>query len=148
MPALRQASISSIPKGAVSFFPSTVKVTSAIRLQRPLNYGQLNMFGERAGFSVQVVFKFLAKLFHKADGGHGRRIAQRAESAAHHVFRQVLNVVDVLGRAEAGMESGNRFLQPVRALAAGNAPAAALVLIEANRAERKFDNAGLVVNDY
>jgi hypothetical protein len=36
-PALRQASMSSVPAGAVSFFPSTVKVTSGIfRLRYPL----------------------------------------------------------------------------------------------------------------
>jgi hypothetical protein len=35
MPALRQASISSVPAGAVSFFPSTVNFTSAILLQSP-----------------------------------------------------------------------------------------------------------------
>src|ERR1017187_2070679 len=34
MPALRQASMSSVPAGAVSFFPSTVKVTSGIRVLR------------------------------------------------------------------------------------------------------------------
>src|ERR1017187_1850558 len=32
MPTLRHASMSSVPAGAVSFIPSTVKVTSGIRL--------------------------------------------------------------------------------------------------------------------
>ena len=32
MPALLQASISNVPAGAVSFFPSTFKVTSGIKL--------------------------------------------------------------------------------------------------------------------
>ena len=36
MPALRQASMSSVPAGAVSFFPSTVKVTSGIFVPRRL----------------------------------------------------------------------------------------------------------------
>ncbi len=39
------------------------------------------------------------------------------------------------------------LLEPVGAFAAGDAPAAAFVLIEADGAEREFDDAGLVVDD-
>ena len=112
MPALRQASMSSVPAGAVSFFPSTVKVTSGIFLravsQQLLNHGHFNMLGERAGLAVQVVFKFLAELLHEAHRGHGRCIAERAEGAAHHVFGEVADVVDVFGDAETGVETGER----------------------------------------
>src|ERR1039458_3914909 len=46
--------------------------------------------------AVDIILKLLAKLFHKSQRGHGRRIAQRAERPAHHVLGQVLHVVDVL----------------------------------------------------
>src|SRR6185312_13890475 len=133
MPALRQASMSSVPAGAVSFFPSTVKVTSAIipfvlrvyckRWVR-LHHRQLRhaFLCERARLAVQVIFKLVAKLLYERDSRHGRRVAQRAEGAAQHVFRQVLDVVDVFFSAEAGVKARERLLQPVRTFAAGNAP--------------------------
>src|SRR5665213_2634462 len=130
MPTLRQASISNVPAGAVRIFPSTVKVTSAIRLQRPLNYGQFNMFCERARLAVQVILKLLAELFNKGQSGHCRRITQRTEGTAQHVFRQVLDVVNVLRFAKSRVEPRQRFLQPVSALAAWNTPAATLVLVK------------------
>ena len=55
------------------------------------------MLCERAGLAVQVIFKFSAKLFYESNGRHCGRVAQRAESAAHHVLGKILNVVDVLG---------------------------------------------------
>ena len=75
---------------------------------------------------------------------HRRRIAQRTERPTQHVFRQVLNVVDVFLHAAAGMKTHQRLLQPVRALAAGNAPSAALVLVELHRPQRELHDALLV----
>src|SRR5450631_4253911 len=117
MPALRHASMSSVPAGAVSFLPSTVKVTSAIRLQRPLHHGQFYMFSERARFAVQVIFKLFAEFLHKAQRGHCGRIAQWSEGAAHHVLGQVLNVIDVFRRSKSCMEARERLLEPVSAFA-------------------------------
>src|ERR1700734_2435200 len=128
MPALRQASMSSVPAGAVSFFPSTVKVTSGILLfvfrlrqkprivlSRDLNYRELrHAFScKRARPAVQVIFEFLAKFLNECDGRHRGRIAKRAEGVAKHVFGQVLDVVDVAGRAKSGMEPSERLLKPV-----------------------------------
>src|ERR1700689_4899593 len=120
MPALRQASMSSVPAGAVSFFPSTVKFTSGICsrsiavLQKSfccLYDGELRhaFFCEWAGVAVQVIFKLLAKLLDESDGRHRGCIAERAECAAEHVFREVLDVIDVGFGAEAGVETGERF---------------------------------------
>src|SRR5437867_9640303 len=67
------------------------------------------------------------------DDGHrrdGRGVTQRAEGPAKHVLRQVLDVVDVLAQPAAVMETRERLLEPIRAFAAGNAPAAALMLVE------------------
>src|SRR5581483_7201812 len=80
--------------------------------------------------ALEILLKLGAELLNKAERGHRSRIAQRAEGAAHHVLGQVLNVVDVLPVAAARVEAHQRLLQPVRAFAAGNAPPAALVLIE------------------
>jgi hypothetical protein len=71
-----------------------------------------------------VIFELFAELLDEAERGHRRCVAERAEGAAHHVFGEVLNVVDVF-LAAAGVEAGQRLLEPVRAFAAGDAPAAA-----------------------
>src|SRR5579863_575839 len=105
------------------------------------------MFSERARFPVQVIFKFFAKLLDESQGWHRCRIAERAEGAAHHVFGEVADIVDILRRAEAGMETRQGFFEPVGSFTAGNAPAAAFVLIEADGAECEFDDAGLIVDD-
>src|ERR1700691_5072804 len=123
MLASRQASISRVPAGAVSFLPSTVKVTSAMGSclyrscagERPFRLVRVATW-----FAVEVVFKLLAKLVNERDGGHGGRVAQGAEGAAQHVLRQVTNVVDIFGHTAPGMETGERLLQPVGAFAAGN----------------------------
>jgi hypothetical protein len=94
-----------------------------------------------------MIFKLLAKFFDESDGRHGSGVAERTESAAQHVFRKVLDVVDVAGRAKAGVETRERFFEPVGAFAAGNTPAAALVRIKTDGAEGEFDDAGLVVDD-
>src|SRR5580704_9713622 len=107
MPALRQASMSSVPAGAVSFFPSTVNMTSGIRCLRSLR-GQSpdhfirpsarvnsrpfkaavclydcqlrnSLFCKLTQLSVQVIFELLAKLFEERDGRHGCGVAQRAK---------------------------------------------------------------------
>src|ERR1035441_5377687 len=103
------------------------------------------MLSERAGLAVQMVLELLAELLHKGQRGHGRRIAQRAKRPAQHVLGKILNVVYVLRRSKAEVEASDRLLQPVGAFAAGNAPAAALVLIEADGPQRKLDDAGPVV---
>jgi hypothetical protein len=53
-----------------------------------------------------MLLKLLAKLLHKCNCGHGRRVAQWAKRPSQHVFRQVLNIVDVLGLAKSRMEAG------------------------------------------
>src|SRR4030095_12312849 len=92
-----------------------------------------------------MVFKFLAKLLHERDDRHRGRVPQWAERASEHVFCEILNIVDILPHSSAFMESDQCFLEPVSAFAAWDAPSAALVLIELDRAERKFHNAGRVV---
>ncbi len=72
----------------------------------PLHHGQFSVFGERAGLPVQMFFKFFAELLHESKRRHGCCIAERAERAAHHVFGEVVNVVDVLRCSEAGVEAG------------------------------------------
>src|ERR1035441_3688606 len=98
-----------------------------------LYQSSLTYICERAGLAVQMFLELLAELLHESKNGHSRSIAQRAEGPAHHILRKVLNVVDVFGLAESCVEAGQRLLEPVRSLAAGDAPAAAFVLIKANR---------------
>src|ERR1700675_4422067 len=149
MPTRLQASISSVPAGAVTFLPSTVSVTSAIfvapasrrqsvvRVARALLPATAFLGGDkalsghhrfhralffiRARPAFQMILKLFAELFHERDRRHRRRIAQRTKRPAQHVLREILHVIDILFHAAAAMESSQRLLQPIRALAAGDA---------------------------
>src|SRR3954452_15667932 len=152
MPTLLQASMSSVPDGAVNFLPSTIKFTSAIWL-KSLVGTHWNFFNRafllvRAWAAFQVVLKFFSEFFYEGDRRHRRGVAQRAEGAAQHVFCEILHVVDIFHHSTAGMKTDERLLQPVRSLAAGNAPSAAFVLIKLHRAECEFHNALRVVHDH
>src|SRR5664279_5322802 len=111
-----------------------------------LDHSHFSMFGVWTRFAVQVVLKLFAKLFYKCDGRHSRGVAERAKGAAQHVFRQVLNVVNIFCFAKSGVKARERFLEPVSAFAARYAPAAALMLIKADGAQCEFHHAGLVVD--
>src|SRR5580658_1911812 len=98
--------------------------------------------------AVDVILKLVAELCHESDDRHRCRVAKRAEGASKHVLGQILNVVDIFDLAAAGVDAANRLFEPVCALAAGDAPTAALVLIELDRPQRKLDHAHrLVEND-
>src|SRR5216684_6347603 len=90
-------------------------------------------------------FKFAAPFVYDRHRWDRRRIAQRTERPAQHVLGQVLDVVDVLLQPAAVVEARERLLQPVRAFAARNTPAATFVLVELHNAQGKFDHASLVV---
>lgn len=79
----------------------------SIRKNTDLHHRQLRYTFPRirARLAVQVILKLLAKLLHKAQCGHGRGIAKRAEGAAQHVFGQVLHVVNVARGPETGVEA-------------------------------------------
>src|SRR5690349_7079711 len=115
MPTVLQASISSVPAGAVTFLPSTVMFTSAIFVApASCRHFHLNSAAKMAalllrhyryfmacamlfkltGLAIQVIFKFFSKLFHECHDRHGRRIAKRTESSAQHVLRKVIHIVD------------------------------------------------------
>src|SRR5271165_1080705 len=96
-----------------------------------------------------MVLEFPSVLLNVGDDRHRGRIAQWAERAPEHVLRQVLQVVDIFRHTAAGMEARQRLLHPVGALAAGNTPAATLVLIKLGDPQRELDNAHLIVeHDY
>src|SRR5580698_8034055 len=90
--------------------------------------------------AFNIVFKLFAELLDEGDRWHSSRVAERAEGAAQHVFCQVLNIIDVFFIAAAVVDAGEGLLDPVRALATRNTPAAGFVLIKSNRAKSKFDN--------
>src|SRR3954452_21802986 len=93
-------------------------------------------------------FKLTAPLVHNRDCGDGCRIAQWAEGSTTHVLGKVLYVVNVFSQAGTIMEEGESFLEPVSPFTAGNTPAAAFMLVELHHAEREFNHAGLVVQNY
>src|SRR2546425_8139296 len=132
MPTFLQASISSVPAGAETAVPSTVRVTSfaasaiGIRLlffsckNRQLSSRRPRLL-KRARLSFQMIFKFFAKLLDDRNGRQGRRIAQRAKRPTQHVLRQILNIIDVFLNPAASVESAQCLLQPISPFPAGNA---------------------------
>src|ERR1700754_3338782 len=99
MPTALQASMSSVPAGAVSCWPSTVKVTSGIPSSNLVRRADEFIGGDEGllgAMALQILFKLAAELLHEAERGHGCCVAERAEGAAHHVFGEVLDVVNVL----------------------------------------------------
>src|SRR5665213_3860687 len=111
-----------------------------------LDHSHFSMFGVWTRLAVQVVLKLFAELLNKSDGRHSRCVAERAKGATQHVFRQVLNVVDIFCFAKSGVKARQRFLEPVSAFAARYAPAATLMLIKADSTQCEFHHAGLVVD--
>src|SRR5271156_2707049 len=97
-------------------------------------------------FPVQMVLKFAAPFLDDADGGQRRRVAERAESAPEHIFRELVNQWDVFRAAAALVETVQHFAQPGGAFAARNAPAAGFVRVKMHDAARKIHHAGLFVN--
>src|SRR5580700_11183593 len=123
MPTRLQASISSVPEGAVTFLPSTVSVTSAIfaapascrqsvvyvaRALSPATafpagnkvlsrHHRLHraLFFIRARPAFQMILKLFAELFHERDRRHRRRIAQRTERSTQHILGERLHVIDI-----------------------------------------------------
>src|ERR1035438_111859 len=80
-----------------SISSSTIQIdsTTAALPTIHLHHRQIHMPSKPASLPVQMFLELLAKLLHESQYGHGRRVAQRAKGPAHHVLRQVLNVVDV-----------------------------------------------------
>src|SRR5438270_7929114 len=108
--------MSSVPAGAVIFLPSTVMVTSAIFafLGHYRNFFVLI----RTGLAIQVILELTAPLVHDRDSRDCGSVAQRTEASAQDVQRKPFDIVDVLFDSSAGVETGKRLLQPVRAFAA------------------------------
>src|SRR5262245_27717716 len=97
MPTLLQASMSSVPAGAVTFLPSTVRFTSGIGNLVCEHWKLLDrsFFFVGAGSPFQMVLELFSKLLHERDRGHGRSIAEWTESSAQHVLGKVLHIVDI-----------------------------------------------------
>src|SRR5579875_3367209 len=88
----------------------------------------------------EILLELRPELLDETESRHRGSVAQRTERSAHHVLGKVLDIVDVLLRAAAGVEAGERLFEPVRAFPAGNAPAAAFVLVELDRPQRELDD--------
>src|SRR6267142_1752960 len=85
---------------------------------------------KRTRTSLKVRLELASPLVHDRHRWDSGGVAQRAERAAQHVLREVLNVVDIFLQPRPGVEAGQRLLEPVRPFAAGDTPSAAFVLVE------------------
>src|SRR5215470_17126807 len=124
MPTALQASMRSVPAGAVIDLPSTVMVTfftSDIRISSRQDWelGYTSRRFKRTRPTLEVRLKFVAPLVHNRYGWDRSRVAQRTKCSSQHVLRQVLDVVDVLLQPTAVMKSRKRLLEPVCTFATG-----------------------------
>src|SRR6266853_5166455 len=83
----------------------------------------------RAG-NANALFEVLPELFDDRNGGHRGGIAQSAKGMSQHVVRKLAHQVDILAPPQAGVVALQDLLKPGGALAAGDAPATALMRIE------------------
>src|SRR5271155_5874476 len=88
----------------------------------------------------------MPKLLDERNRRHRRGIAQRAERSPQHVLGEITNIVEVLIHATPDMYAANFLLNPVYAFATGDTPAAALMLVKLDRAQRKLNHTRLVVD--
>src|SRR5258708_8659092 len=103
---------------------------------------------KRAWLAFQVVLKFFAPLIHDGYRWDRGGIAQRTESTSQHVLSQVFNVVYVLLQTATGVEARQCLFQPICALAAGDTPPAALMLVKLHDAQGKLDHAGVFIKNH
>src|SRR6266478_1730949 len=149
MPCSRAASITKVPGRTVSWRSSSLNFISAVSamfLRLPERRSQQFRRLIRT-LTCEMLLEFVGPFFDDAYGGQGRRVAQRAESSAQHVFRQLPDQGDIFAAAAAGMEPVEHFAQPIRALAARYAPAARLMSVEMHDAPRQVDHAGGFIDD-
>src|ERR1700730_4379679 len=149
-PAVRRAS----SPGAISNFNSRYNRNSGYPPDERtgempvLHQYRFAHFFKRARLAIQMIFKLFSEFLHERHGGHCCRVSERTECLAQHVFGEIVHIIDVLRYTPARMETNQSFLQPVRAFAARDTPAAALVPVELHRAQRKLDDASIVVEHH
>src|SRR5258706_3190685 len=148
MPARLAASMTRVPGGASTGFPSMVSFTKSAMPPCPTSSYQNRAPFIRAWTSVQVRFELIPKLLYEGNRRHGRSVAQRTERPTKHILRQIRDQVDVAPRSPAFMETDQQLPQPGRPLAPGDAPAAALVRVESHDAQQSFHHAGVLVHDH
>src|SRR5258708_7108426 len=107
MPFWRATSISSVPFSAWMACPLMVRFTSSAMLDR-----------HHLPIPRQALFEIVRELIDDGDGGHGRRIAQRAERPAQHVFRKFAQQRHVFVLPAAVVEGVGDLAQPGGSFAA------------------------------
>src|ERR1700733_6592193 len=98
--------------------------------------------------AVEMIFELVAPFLDDADRGQRGGVAERAEGAPEHVFRQLVDQRNVFLSAGTCVEAVEHFLEPRRAFAAGDAPAAGFVRIEMHDAAGNVHHAGIFIHDH
>src|SRR3954447_801853 len=98
--------------------------------------------GERATALVDVALELVAEVGDVARHRHRHRVAQRAQAVAEDAVAHVQQQVELALARLAHLDAADDLHAPARALAAGRALAAALVLVELRDAQRQQLHAG------
>src|SRR5687768_6440165 len=93
----------------------------------------------------QLGFELVAELFYDRDRWQSRRVAKGAKRPAKHVLGELAHQVDVLRAADTGVEARKHLLEPGCSFAARDAPAAALMRVEAHNPESGPNHVGVLI---
>src|SRR5690242_8110219 len=107
MPFWRATSINSAPFSARTPCPLIVRFTSSAILDR-----------HHLPIPRESLFEIVSELVDDGDGGHGRRISQRAERPAQHVLGKFAQQRDIFVPAAAVVEPLQDLAQPGGSFAA------------------------------
>src|SRR3954470_929872 len=101
---------------------------------------------ERAAALVDVALELVAEVGDVARHRHRHRVAQWAQAVAEDAVAHVQQQVELALAGRAHLDAADDVHAPARALAAGRALAAALVLVELRDAQGQLHHASAVVD--
>ena len=107
---------------------------------------RLELARSRAPRLLHVLLELLAEVLEHRGDGHRHRVAEHAQAVADDVPLDLLEDVEVHGRALAVVDPLEHLHGPVGALAAGDALAARLVAVELGQPQRERDQRLRVVD--
>src|SRR5580692_10879204 len=122
MPSLLVASITVLPSGTSSFFPSISSSSMAS--------SNSDVIGNQAFLVLDVVLELGAEMLDETFHGQRSGVAERADGAAGDIVGDRIQHLEVLVFAFAVLDAIDHPIQPTRAFAAGCALAAGLLEVE------------------
>src|SRR5205085_11149526 len=141
MPTRFAASINSMPAGASTGISSIVSLTGSA-----MNLYNRQLVIVRTGLAFEMRVEIVAEFFNEGDGRQRGGVTERTERAAEHILSELTDQHDVAALPHAFMEPHEEFAQPRGAFAAGDAPAAAFMRVEADNPQQGLHHARVLIH--